>query len=121
MEDRVVSLANASKRAGLPLERLRRAILLGELVAEPVPDDREYLRDGHTFQVVMVDNKKERKGGIPGFPDRVRVSISEVDDHTKKILRSIPVQEFEGEHEQQGPRALILKGGKIRFWMQFWV
>jgi hypothetical protein len=78
-------------------------------------------RDGHTFQVVMADNKKERKGGIPGFPDRVRVSISEVDARTKKLLRSIPVQEFQGEHERHGPRALLLKEGKIRFWMQFWV
>src|SRR5205085_1129723 len=43
MEDRVVSLADASKRTGVPLERMRRAILVGELVAEPVPDDREYL------------------------------------------------------------------------------
>jgi hypothetical protein len=78
-------------------------------------------RDGHTFQILIEDNKNKKKGGIPGFPDWVRVSISELDNETKKIIRTIPIQEFQGEHEGHGVRALILKDGKIRFWMQFWV
>lgn len=78
-------------------------------------------RDGHTFQIIMEDNQKTKKGGIPGFPDWVRVSLVEIDDKTKKVIRTIPIQEFQGEHERHGPRALILKDGKIRFWMQFWV
>jgi hypothetical protein len=43
MEDLTYSLREAARRGGVPEERLRRAILLGELIAEPIPDGREYL------------------------------------------------------------------------------
>ena len=38
-----VSLRDAARRTGIPEEQLRRKILLGELPAEPVDDDRQYL------------------------------------------------------------------------------
>lgn len=82
-------------------------------------------QSGRTCKVVVEDNKRSRKvpageGGIPGFPDRVRVRIVEIDDATHEIVRSIPVQEFHGEHEKHGPRALSLKDRSLRFWMEFW-
>lgn len=43
MEELIYSLREAARRAGVPDERLRRAILMGDLLAEPVPDGREYL------------------------------------------------------------------------------
>lgn len=38
-----VSLREAARRTGIPEEQLRRRILLGELPAEAVDDDRQYL------------------------------------------------------------------------------
>jgi hypothetical protein len=38
-----VSLRDAARRTGIPEEQLRRRILLGELPAEAVDDDRQYL------------------------------------------------------------------------------
>lgn len=43
MENRLLSLGAAARDAGVPEERLRRAILTGDLVARPVDDDRQYL------------------------------------------------------------------------------
>jgi len=37
------SLREAARRSGIPEEQLRRRILTGELAAEPVDDDRQYL------------------------------------------------------------------------------
>ncbi len=43
MDERRISLAEAARRTGIPEERLRRLVLLGELDAQPADDDRQYL------------------------------------------------------------------------------
>lgn len=48
MEERWLSLAEAARRAGMSEEALRREVLLGQVPATPVPDDRHYLvREDH--------------------------------------------------------------------------
>lgn len=76
MEDRVVSLADASKRAGIPQERLRRAILLGELVAETVPDDREYLIQAIHLESFAQGTSGERPGASTPSCVRRKVAIA---------------------------------------------
>jgi hypothetical protein len=78
-------------------------------------------RGGRTYQILIEDNKaKTMKELPPRYPDCVRVSIAEFDDRTRERIRTLPVQEFQGEHEDHGPRAFILKDGALRFWMEFW-
>jgi len=43
MDEELVSLREAARRKGVTEDELRRAILTGELAAEPVADDRQYL------------------------------------------------------------------------------
>ncbi len=43
MKNTLYPLRDAARLKGVPEERLRRAILDGRIVAEPVPDDRQYL------------------------------------------------------------------------------
>ncbi len=43
MEKPFYSLREAARLAGVPEENLRRSVLLGEIVATPVADDRQYL------------------------------------------------------------------------------
>lgn len=81
--------------------------------------------EGRTYQILMEDNKgghpKKPEGTVPWFPDWVRVSLNEIDENSPKVLWTIPVQEFRGQHERHAVRALLIKEGKIRFWMSFWV
>lgn len=44
------SLRDAARAADLPPQRLRRAVILGDLPAEPVADDRDYLIRGKDLQ-----------------------------------------------------------------------
>lgn len=79
---------------------------------------------GRTYRILQEDNKRTRKlpegePAIPGFPDRVRVTVVEVDDASGNELRRIPIQEFVGEHEQHLARSLRLEDGQLRFWMDF--
>ena len=41
--DELLPIREAARRAGVPEETLRRAVVMGELDAVPVPDDRDYL------------------------------------------------------------------------------
>jgi hypothetical protein len=36
-------------------------------------------------------------------------------------VRTIPVQEFTGDHEGAAARAMTIKDGVARFWMEFWM
>jgi len=44
------SLRDAARAADLPTRRLRRAVVLGDLPAEPVADERDYLIQGRDLQ-----------------------------------------------------------------------
>ncbi len=74
-------------------------------------------REGRTYRVFL-----EADGGKHQFfPSLVRVSVLESDSRTGTPIRSIPVQEFRGTHEDHGVRALSLTSGRLRFHVQFWV
>ena len=48
--DVLYSLRDAAQGSDLSKDEVRRAIVLGDIVAEPVPDDREYLIPGRALQ-----------------------------------------------------------------------
>ena len=73
------------------------------------------LREGRLYQVV-IDRTRTSKGGLT---DRARVSLRELDCGTGELLRTIPVQEFRGDHECAGAHALTMKDGTLRFWVEF--
>ena len=75
------------------------------------------LSEGQIYQVV-VERRRTTKGG---FTDRARVSLRVTDSGTGDPVRTIPVQEFTGDHEGAAARAMTIKDGVARFWMEFWM
>lgn len=75
------------------------------------------MAEGRLYQVV-IDRRRSKKGG---FTDRARVSLRETDNGTGDLVRSIPVQEFTGDHEGAAARAMTIQNGVARFWMEFWM
>jgi hypothetical protein len=82
--------------------------------------DKEIVKNGRAYRVTYEDNARKPDRKSPGLPDWVRVSVVESDERGGDILRTIPVQDFRGEHERHGHRALLLKDGILRFWIEFW-
>jgi hypothetical protein len=81
---------------------------------------KEIAKDGRLYRVTFEDNAGKPELTSLGLPDWVRVSVVELDEQSGAVLRIIPVQDFRGEHERHGNRALVLKAGVLRFWIQFW-
>jgi len=75
------------------------------------------MKEGRIYQVV-IERRRSKKSG---FTDRARVCLRETDGGTGDLVRIIPVQEFTGDHEGAGPRAMSVQGSTVRFWMEFWM
>lgn len=59
-------IRDAARAADVPLGRLRRAVILGDVAAEAVDDDREYLVQGYALQAFV---RAARPGENPDFRD----------------------------------------------------
>ncbi|MBV8879615.1 MAG: hypothetical protein JO332_06625 [Planctomycetaceae bacterium] len=61
------SLREAARLADIPVDRLRRAVVLGDVPAEPVDDDRDYLLRGQAIrdyvQSIRPGERAELHGG----------------------------------------------------------
>jgi len=98
----------------------------GNPESPPGDGERESLVEaGQRYRVVLEDNSKDlaSKAGMTGLglnSDRVQVSVEVSSESTRKVIRSLPVQEFQGNHEEHVVRSLKLKDGTLTFWIQFW-
>jgi hypothetical protein len=69
-----------------------------------------------TYEVSVEETDKNAKGRS----DWAFVTVLETETGTGKLLRKIPVYEFWGNHDRQTPRALMIKNGRLQFFIQFW-
>jgi len=81
---------------------------------------KEIVKNGRRYRVTLEDRTSERDRASSGLSDWVRVSVVESDERTGAILRKLPIQDLRGKHERHDGRALVLKDGVLRFWIQFW-
>ena len=58
----IYSIHAAARTAHVPVERLRRGILTGELIAQPVSDDRQYLVTGSNLRAFLGQPEKRIVG-----------------------------------------------------------
>ena len=72
------SIRDAARAAGLPEERLRRAILTGALVAQPVADDRQYLIRASELRHFAGLPEPEPAADLPccGRPSFLRMAVA---------------------------------------------
>jgi len=60
------SLRDAARAADLPMSRLRRAVVLGDLPADPVSDDRDYLIRGRDLQEHLRSIRRGERADFSG-------------------------------------------------------
>lgn len=70
-----------------------------------------------SYEVLIEENDKSSKGTT----DWAMVTVVESQSSSGKVIRSIPVYEFWGTHDQKAVRALMItKDGHLQFFVQFW-
>jgi hypothetical protein len=73
-------------------------------------------RGNRSYEVLFEENERNAKGSS----DWAFVSVLETESDSGTLLRKIPVYEFWGHHDRQGPRALMIKDGHLQFFVQLW-
>jgi hypothetical protein len=73
-------------------------------------------KDHIAYEVLVEQGEKNAKGAA----DWALVTVLETDADSGKVLRKFPVYEFWGAHDRGSPRALMVKEGRLQFFVQFW-
>jgi hypothetical protein len=73
-------------------------------------------QDERTYEVLIEHSEKNAQGHV----DWALVSLLETDTASGKLLRKISVYEFWGAHDRGAARGLMMKDGRLQFFVQFW-
>jgi len=73
-------------------------------------------QDRLAYEVLIEQSEKNAKGGA----DWALVTVLETEADSGKLIRKFPVYEFWGSHDRGLPRALMVKDGRLQFFVQFW-
>lgn len=77
---------------------------------------RELFEGNRSFKVEVEDNRI----GYAWMPSWVRITVNEFGEGGR-LVRTLPVQVFRGNHDDRAIRGLRREGERLRMFLVFWV
>jgi hypothetical protein len=72
--------------------------------------------DPASYEILIENSEKNAQGHV----DWALVSVLETETGSGRLIRKIPVYEFWGAHDHGAARGMMVRDGRLLFFVQFW-